>query len=116
MTKIGTRFIAASKNCSAKLLSDVISKVFNMIFNCLKNFHKRVYFGHALKISGCRYWLPIAIKLKKKTKKTRKKPKSISTFDFTTLYTTIAHNLINKVLSEKINFVFKPKTQSCIGF
>ena len=97
MTKIGTRFIAASKNCSAKLLSDVISKVFNMIFNRLKDFHKRVYFGHALKISGCRYSFPIAIKLKKKT---RKKAKSISTFNFTTLYTTIAHNLIKFYLKK----------------
>ena len=72
MTKIGTRFIAASKNCSAKLLSDGISKVFNMIFKRLKNFHKRVYFGHALKISGCRYSFPIAIKLKKKQEKRQK--------------------------------------------
>ena len=51
--------------------------------------------------------LPIATKLNKT--KTKKKAKSISSFDFTTLYTTIPHNLIIKV-------VFKTKTRSRIGF
>ena len=89
MTKIGARFIAASKNCSAKLLSDVISKVFNMIFKRLKNFHKRVYFGHDLKISGCRYSFPIAIKLKKK-----KQEKSQKVFQLSTLPRYIQQLLI----------------------
>ena len=45
-----------------------------------------------------------------------KKAKSISTFDFSTLYTTILHKLLLKVLSEIINFVFKPKVIKRIGF
>ena len=40
-----------------------------------------------------------------------RKNKSISTFDFTTLYTTLI-----KILSEVISFVFKRKTQCRIGF
>ena len=47
---------------------------------------------------------------------TKKKGKSISTFDFTTSYTKIPHNLVIKVLSEVINFAFKSKTQNRIGF
>jgi len=47
---------------------------------------------------------------------TRRKAKGISTYDFSTLYTTILHNLLIKVLSEIIRFVFKSKVRSKIGF
>ena len=57
---------------------------------------------------------PIVTKVNKIN--TKIKTKSFSTFDFTILYTTIHHNLLNKVLSEAINFVFKSKTQSRISF
>ena len=46
----------------------------------------------------------------------REKAKSTSTFDFTTLYTTTPQNLLITVLSEVINFAFKSKTRSPIGF
>ena len=36
--------------------------------------------------------------------------------DFIALYTTIPHNFLIKLLSEVINFVFKSKTRSRIGF
>ena len=41
--------------------------------------------------------------------------KSITTFDCSTLYTTILHKLL-KVLLEVINFAFKSKVRKCIGF
>ena len=44
------------------------------------------------------------------------KKKSISTFDCSTLYTTILHKLLLKVPSEVINFFFKSKVRKCIGF
>ena len=47
---------------------------------------------------------------------TKKKAKSISTFVFTTLYATIPHKFVIKVLSEVINFVLKSKTRSRIVF
>ena len=47
---------------------------------------------------------------------TKKKAKSISIFDLATLYMTIPHNLLIKVLSKVIDFVFKSKPWSCIGF
>ena len=43
-TPVDARFIVASKNYNTKPLSDVISKIFNMIFS-------HVYFTHALEIS-----------------------------------------------------------------
>ena len=47
---------------------------------------------------------------------TRKRGKQFSTFDFSPLYTTILHNLLIKVLSEIIHFIFKLKVRSKIGF
>ena len=47
---------------------------------------------------------------------TRKSGKNISIYDFDTLYTTIPLNLLIKVLSEVIYFVFKSKVCSKIGF
>ena len=44
------------------------------------------------------------------------KKKPISTFDCSTLYTTIRHRLLLKVLSEIINFAFKSKVRKRLGF
>ena len=42
---IGAGFIVAFKNCSAKSLSDIISKIFKIIFNTVKSFHKKILFS-----------------------------------------------------------------------
>ena len=42
--------------------------------------------------------------------------KSISTFDFSTLYTKIPHDLLIQVLCEIIDFVFKGNVKNRIGF
>ena len=39
----------ASKNCTTKLQLDVISQLFQMIFNHVEIFHRKNYFTHALK-------------------------------------------------------------------
>ena len=59
-------------------------------------------------------FFPIIVKLN--TINTRKGAKTISTNDFSTLYTTILHNFLIKVLSDIIYFVFKSKIPSKIGF
>ena len=41
---IGARFIVASKNCSTKTLSKVVSKVFKMLFSHVERFHKKSRF------------------------------------------------------------------------
>ena len=110
-TPIGARFIVAL----FKPLSDVISKVFKMIINHVEIFRRKTLFYTCFK----KFWVvknsfPIALKLNETNKK--KNAKRISTFDFTTLNATIPHNLLIKLLSEVINFVFKSKAQSCIGF
>ena len=108
MRKIHSCF---SKNCSTKHLSDVISKIFKMIFNHVESFYRKRFFYTRLK----KFWAvgnvcPIVVKLNKIN--TSKKAKSISNLGFTTLYTTIPHNFLNTV----INFVFKSKTWCRISF
>ena len=86
-----------------------------MVFNAVESFHNISFF-----YSGCKkFWVvqnyfPIGTKLNKINVK--KKVRSISTFDFSTLHTTILHKLLLKVLSEIINFVFKSNVRKRIGF
>ena len=84
-------------------------------FNHVENFHRKSLFYTCFR----KFWVvensfPIATKWNQTN--TNKKAKSISTFHLSTLYTTIPHNLLIKVLSEVINFVFKSKNRSYIGF
>ena len=114
-TPVGARFIVTSYYCSTNPLSDTISKIFIMVFNNVESSRNKSFF-----YSGCKkFWavqnyFPIGTKLNKINVK--KKAKSISAFDFSTLHTTILHKLLLKVLSEIINFVFKSKVRKRIGF
>ena len=47
-TTIEARFIVASKNCSSKPPSDVISKIFKMIFNNVESFHRKRFILHII--------------------------------------------------------------------
>ena len=48
-TPIGARFITASKNCSTKSVSGVISKIFKMLFKYVENFHNKSLFYSSYK-------------------------------------------------------------------
>ena len=95
----GARFIVASKNCHTKPLSDLICKVLKMIFNRVKNFHRKGVFYTCSKI----FWVvvnlfSVATKLNKIN--TKKKAKSISFFNIIMLDTIILHNFLISVLSQ----------------
>ena len=112
---IGSRFIVASKDCCNKPLTKVVSRVFKMIFKHVESFHKRsLFYTNYNKFWVVENSFPIIEKLN--IINTRKKAKNISTFDFSTLYTTLPHNLLIQVLTEIINFVFKGNTKTKIGF
>ena len=112
-TPAGARLIVASYYCILPL-SDTISKIFIMVFNTVESFHNKSFFYSACKKFWlCKNYFPIGAKLNKINVK--KKAKYISTFDFSTLHTTILHKLLLKVLSEIINFVFKSKVKKRIG-
>ena len=103
---IGARFIIASKFSCNKPLSKVLALVYQMIFGQVQSFHNKSKFYTGFNL----FWVvqnsrPIIDMLDKINKK--KAAKSISTFDFSTLYTKITHeDLINK-LNEIIDLAFK---------
>ena len=114
-TRIGSRFIVASKNCNTKPLSDTIPKIFNLIFNIVESFRNKSFF-----YQGCKkFWdvqnyFPIVTNLIKIS--VNKKAGSISAFEFSTLYTTASHKLLLKMLSEVIISVFKSKVRKRTDF
>ena len=112
---VGCRFIIASKKCSTKPLTEVVSKIFKLLFSSVENFYKKSRFYSRLN----KFWVvqnsfPVTEKLDKINVK--KNAKCISTFDFSTLYTKIPHDLLLNVLGEIIDFVFKGNSRNKIGF
>jgi len=101
----GKRFIIASKQCSTKQISTAVSNAFKMIYKQVENFHKYAKFLSNYN----KFWViqnsnPIINSLNLINKK--KNAKSISTFDFSTLYTKLPHDKLIKELSYVIDFVF----------
>ena len=103
---IGFRFIIASKNCSTKPLSKVVSKIFRLFIEQIENFHKKSKF-----LSGYnKFWVlknvePIIDLLKNVNRGGQ--ATSISTYDFSTLYTKIPHRDLIAKLNSIIDFVFE---------
>ena len=63
-TPIGDRFIIASKNCCTKPLSSVISKIFEILFKHVENFHnKSTFYSSYKKFCVVENSLPIIEKL-----------------------------------------------------
>ena len=79
-----------------------------------KVFKQKLFYSGCKKFWAAQRYFAIVTKLNKMNVK--KKAKSISTTDFSKLYTTIPHKVLLKVLSEVINFVFKFKSRKRIGF
>ena len=101
----GKRFIIASKQCSTKQISTSVSNVFKLIYSQVENFHKKAKFLSNYN----KFWVlqncnPVLESLNRINKK--QNAKSISTFDFSTLYTKLPPDKLIKELSEVIDFVF----------
>ena len=109
----GMRFIIASRVCSTKKLSKAISLVFKKIYHQIENYHLKAKFLSNYN----KFWViqnsdPILESIGRINKK--KNAKSISTFDFSTLYTKLPHDKLIKELSDLINFVFDGGTSKYI--
>ena len=109
----GSRFIIASKHCSTKPLSKAVSNAFKLVFRQVENFHKNAKFLSNYN----KFWVlqncnPILSTLKSINKK--KNAKSISTYDFSTLYTKLPHGKLVDRLSKLIDFVFEGGDRSFI--
>ena len=104
-TPIGHRFIVASKLCCTKKVSKAVSSAFKLVFGQVESFHRKAKFDSPYS----KFWVlqnvdPVIEKLKHINK--RKNAKSISTYDFSTLYTKIPHeDLINR-MTKLIKFTF----------
>ena len=105
---IGSRFIIASKECTTKKLSKLVTAAFKLVYKSIESYHKKVEF-----FSGIHsFWviqnnLPVIKSLDKINKINA--AKTVSTFDFSTLYTNIPHDKLIKVLNHIIDFAFKGK-------
>ena len=101
-----SRFIIASKHCSTKQVFKAVSNAFKLIFNQIENFHKKAKFLRNYN----KFWVlqniePILDIIKKINRK--KSAKSISTYDFSTLYTKLPHAKLIKELEKLIEFTFE---------
>ena len=112
---VGCRFIIASKNCSTKLLSKNVSKVFKLIYNQIENFHlKSTFYSNYKQFWVVQNSFPIVEKMNKINEKNA--ARCISTFDFSTLYTKIDHTNLIEVLNGLIDFVFVGGSKKYIDF
>ena len=103
---ISSRTIIASKTSSLKPLLKDLTLIFKLFQNQVQSFNdkQRIWTG----VSG--FWViqnntPLIDRIGKINK--RNKAKSIMTFDFSTLYTKIPHDLLIQALNEIIDFCFK---------
>ena len=102
----GQRFIIASKFCSTKPLSRTISSVFNLIYSQMENFHlKAKFLSNYNKFWVLKNVTPVTNILSEANRK--RNAKSISTYDFSTLYTKIPHTDLVNTLCNLIDFVFE---------
>ena len=86
-----------------------------MIFAHIESFHnKSLFYSNYKKFWVVQNSFPIIKKLDKINAK--RNAKNISTFDFSTFYTTLPHNLLIEVLNNLIGFVFKSKIRKKLAF
>ena len=109
-TPVGARFIIGSKCSSLKPLGGDITRIFKVIFH-----HKRRYYRKAGFFSGLNnFWCvdkssDITSTLDRFNRKG--KAYSVSSFDFSTLYTKIPHDKLIDVLSKLVDSTFNDTTR-----
>ena len=108
------RFIIASKYCTIKHLSKNISSIFSLFNKQIETYNKKSHYYSGIKS----YWIiqnrdPVLEAVNKSV--SRKSAKCVSSFDFSTLYTSIPHDKLLEVLGKIIDFVFKGGTRKKIA-
>ena len=103
---VSSRTIIASKTSSLKPLLKDLTSIFKIFQSQVQSFNDkhRIWTG----VSG--FWViqnnaPLIDRIGKINK--RNKAKSVMTFDFSTLYTKIPHDLLIQALNEIVDFCFK---------
>ena len=103
---IKARFIVAAPKCSIKPLSKAITSIFKLLITQTESYNKKLQFFSGVNT----FWVisnnqPITNAINKLNN--RQRAKSISTFDFSTLYTKIPHDKLLFVLNSLVDFCFK---------
>ena len=110
---VGARFIIASKHCSTKPLSKTVSNVFKFIYEQVQSFHTKAKFlsnyNHFWVLQNAN---PVKENINIINRK--KRAKSIATYDFSTLYTTLPHDKLIDRLTNVLDLVFKGGNKSII--
>ena len=91
-----------------------MSSIFTLFRKQIETYHKKSQFYSGIKSNWILYNREPVLQAVKKSY-TRRSAKCISSFDFSTLYTTIPHNKLIEVLNKIINFVFKGGTRNYIA-
>ena len=113
-TPTGSRFIIGSKKSSLKPIGKNLTRIFKVLFH-----HKRRYYRKAGFYSGLKYfWCidnhqEVIDALDRISNKNR--AKTISTFDFSTLYTKIPHSKLIEVLCEIVDSTFNDTNRRWIS-
>ena len=99
------RFIIAAPRCSVKPLSKAVTAALKLIYKQIENYNYKTYFYSGVKTFWSIQNNQPAINAINKLN-SRNRAGSISTFDFSTLYTNIPHHKLKSVMSNLINFCF----------
>ena len=103
------RFIIAAPKCSIKPLSQTITKVFKLFYRQIEAYNAKSRFFSSVKT----FWVlqnneDVIASVEKLNK--RNSVRTMSTFDFSTLYTKIPHSKLLDVLNELTDFCFQGGT------
>ena len=114
-TPIKARFIIASPKSSVKPLAKVITSAFRLFYRQIENYNTKCRYFSGVNT----FWVvqnnkPVVDAMLKLNK--RNKAKSISTFDFSTLYTKLPHDKLLNVLFKLIDFCFDGGTHKFLIF
>ena len=108
------RFIIAAPNCSVKPLSQAVTNIFKLFYRQIETYNAKSQFYSSVKT----FWViqnnENVIKSLNKLN-TRNNANSISTFDFSTLYTKIPHKKLLDVLYHLVDFCFEGGTHELIS-
>ena len=104
-TPIKPRFIIASPKSSIKPLSQAVTSAFRLFYKQIETYNTKSRFFTGVNT----FWVvqnnkPVLDTIKSLNK--RKKARSISTFDFSTLYTKLPHKKLLDIMHHHIDFCF----------
>ena len=106
--------LIVAPKCSLKPLSKAVTSALKLMYQQIENYNNKKHFFSGVKT----FWpiqnnVPVINNIKKLNK--RHKALSVSSFDFSTLYTNIPHDKLLHVLNELIDFCFQGGTNDIIA-